>query len=113
MKSPVAPWIALITGPLLCLINQLINFVAVPWVCATQNYWLLHLTHALAFGLVVWAGFLSHRVWRDTGGGVSSEGPEVKARDHFLGLIAIMTSAFSAALVLAMWLPNFMLGACQ
>lgn len=113
MRSPVAPWIALTTGPLVCLVNQWLNFVFVPWVCGTSNYWVLHTTHLIALALIVWSGVLAHRVWQRTGGGASSEGPEVKSRDHFLGLVAMMTSALSATLVLGMWLPNFLLGACQ
>ena len=64
MKSPSVPWIALLAGPILALTNQLANFVAVPWVCATGNYWLLHALHVIAIALVVWAGSISHRLWR-------------------------------------------------
>ena len=113
MKSPSVPWIALLAGPSLALANQLANFVAVPWVCATGNYWLLHAFHVIAIALAVWAGSISHRLWQIRGGGASSEAGDIESRDHFLGFIGVMTAAFSVALLLAMWYPNFVLGACQ
>ena len=80
MRSPAAPWIALLAGPVVFLINLQANFTAVPWVCATGNYWLLHAIHAVALTLVIWAGLVAHRVWQTSGGGVSSEGADIKSR---------------------------------
>ena len=113
MRSPAAPWIALLAGPIVFLMNLQANFTAVPWVCATGNYWVLHAIHAFALALVLWAGLVAHRGWQASGGGVSSEGADIKSRDHFVGLLGVMSAALSVALIVAQWYPEFVLGACQ
>ena len=113
MKSPAAPWIALLAGPIVFLINLQANFTAVPWVCATGNYWLLHAIHTVALILVISAGIVAHGVWQRSGGGVSSEAADIESRDHFIGLLGVMSATFSVALIVAQWYPEFVLGACQ
>ena len=113
MRSSAAPWIALLAGPIVFLVNLQANFTAVPWVCATGNYWLLHTIHTIGLALILGAGLVAHRVWQTSGGGASSEGADVKSREHFLGLLGVMGAALSVALLLAQWYPEFVLGACQ
>lgn len=113
MKSPAAPWIALLAGPIVFLMNLQANFTAVPWVCATGNYWLLHAIHAFTLLLVIAAGLIAHTIWQASGGGVSSEGADTRSREHFLGLLGVMSAAFSILLIAAQWYPEFVLGACQ
>ena len=98
MRAEVAPWIGLLAGPTLFLTNMEANFVAVPWVCATGNYWLLHLFHAATLTLIL---------------SVAAVARAVIARDRFLGELGVLSSVFSTALLIAHWVPNFILGACQ
>ena len=69
--------------------------------------------HVISIALVVWAGWISHRLWQVRGGGASSEAGDIASRDHFLGFLGVMTAAFSSPCLCAMWYPNFVLGACQ
>jgi hypothetical protein len=113
MKPDAWPWIALFTGPTAFLLNLQANFTMAPWVCATGNYWAPHVAHLVAFSAILWAAWHVHGVWQDAGGGPSDESSDVRARDHFLGLLALMVNVFSAGLILAQWVPDFILGACQ
>jgi hypothetical protein len=113
MKPDVWPWISLFTGPTAFLLNLQANFTMAPWVCATGNYWALHVAHVIAFGAVAWAAWHVHGVWQDAGGGASDESAEVRSRDHFIGLLALMINVFSAGLIVAQWVPDFIMGACQ
>ena len=85
-------------GPTLFLTNMEANFVAVPWVCATGNYWLLHTFHAVTLILMLSVFAIARNVGQ---------------RDRFLGELGSLSSAFSIALLVAHWIPNFILGACQ
>jgi hypothetical protein len=113
MKPDARPWVSLLTGPLMFLLNLQANFTMAPWVCATGNYWALHLVHAIALSFVIWAGWHVHGLWQQHGGGTSDESSEVKSRDHFLGLLGLMINVFSGTLIIAQWVPNFLIGACQ
>jgi hypothetical protein len=98
MRTAVSPWIGLLAGPTLFLTNMEANFIAVPWVCATGNYWVLHFLHAVALLLIL---------------GVLGMAWLAIAKQWFLGTLGVMSAAFSLTLLVAHWIPNFILGACQ
>jgi len=107
------PWLGLVTGPLVFLINLQVNLTMVSWVCATHNYWPIHLAHIVSIAVVAWTGLLSYRAYLRTGDGVPSEGGSARDRERFLSVSGMLISSFSILSLIAHWIPNFILSACQ
>lgn len=107
------PWLGLLTGPIIFLINLQANFTMVSWVCATHNYWAFHLAHAMSIALVSWSILLSWRAYARTGQGVPGEEGDAADRERFVSVMGLIVGSFSILSLIAHWIPNFLLGACQ
>lgn len=112
-KIAIEPWFGFLTGPVVFLANMQANFVLAPWVCATGQYWTIHLTHLAAAIIVFSAGWMSRRVWVRVGRGVPGEDGHGHDRDRFLAVMGMLSSAFCLLLLFAHWIPNLLMGACD
>jgi hypothetical protein len=102
MSAEAKPWLGLLGAPLLFLSNMQVNLMLTPWVCGNGNFWLIHLAHAATLALIA---LMSIPAWAST--------RSRSAGQHFVALLSISMSAFSAVALLAHWLPNFFLGPCE
>jgi hypothetical protein len=107
------PWLGLLTGPSVFLINLQVNFTMVSWVCATHNYWAIHLAHVISIMVVGWSGLLAWRAYARVGRGVPGEAGDAADRERFVAVSGLLISAFSILSLIAHWIPNFILSACQ
>lgn len=102
MASRATIWFGLVGAPLLFLSNMQISFVLVPWVCGNGQQWLIHLAHAATLTLVM---LCSLPAWR---------GMKHPSRgQHFIAVLSLSMSGFTGLVLLAHWVPNFLLGACE
>ena len=107
------PWLGLLTGPSVFLINLQVNFTMVSWVCATHNYWAIHLVHVISIIVAAWSGLLAWRAYGRVGRGVPGEAGDAGDRERFLAVSGLLISSFSILSLIAHWIPNFILSACQ
>jgi len=103
-------WIALIVAPLLALTDQAIALALVPWACAHQNTWVVHFSHASFLAAATAAGVGAWLRWRETA--MPSTSGEANIQFHFLAGIAMTAAALSAVVIVAMWIPTWMISPC-
>jgi hypothetical protein len=104
-------WLALIVAPLLALADQTVAFALVGPECATQSTVLLHASHALFLALVIVATLAAWRMWLKTAAVAATDGSGALQR-HFLAGIATTVGALSAAAIVAMWIPTWLISPC-
>jgi hypothetical protein len=104
-------WLALIVAPLLALTDQVIAFALVGWACAHQTVGLVHASHAFSLVLVSAIAGAAGMTWRQIGAAAGRDG-EAGQQRRFLAGVATVIAAFSAAAIVAMWLPTWMISSC-
>ena len=108
MKLP--NWPALLVAPSLTLANLSLLHAQVTPSCAAQATWSLHATCAVALLLCValtWPAFANWRHYH-----VYSGADAAAARERFVALVAWLAGALSCLVVLAQWLPIWVLSPC-
>jgi hypothetical protein len=105
-------WPGLLGTPLLALADQSVAYAFVPYSCSHQQSVVLHAVHAvflvaiLACALHVWP-----RARPVIGHLRNDEGATVQ-RGDLMAILALSMAIFSAAIVVAMWIPQFLLAPC-
>ena len=104
-------WFALIVSPLLALADQSVSYATVTWSCAHQHSLALHLIHGTFLVTVVVGTCIAWSGWRRTSP-LSPAGEEVAAR-RFLAGVAAASGALSALVIVAMWVPVWVVAPCS
>jgi hypothetical protein len=103
-------WPALLLAPVLALADQSVAYAMVGWSCAWQNHAAAHWVHG-AFLLATLATLIpawrAHRTTRDPAG-LSDNG----SRAALTARSALLVGALSAAMIGAMWIPQWVLSPC-
>jgi hypothetical protein len=102
MFAQTKPWLGFIAAPLLFLCNMQVSFMLVPWVCSNGHAWLIHLSHVTTLGLIALCCLPAWSGTRQDAGG-----------QHFLESLSLAMSALVAVALIAHWIPNSLVGACQ
>ena len=97
-------WLALLAAPRLALTDQSVAYATAGWACAHQHAAVVHGVHLLFLAAIVSGTVMAWRYWRAT-----PAMPEPAASRHFLAGIAAGSGALSALVILAMWIPNWLL----
>jgi hypothetical protein len=108
-----ALWTGVLLPPIAFLINLEVAYALVPKACASKSTLVLHLVHAVCLGLVLLGGLTAWRCWRATGAVWPGEGGGPLARSRFMAGIGVLMSVFVALVIVADWIPSFMLNPCQ
>jgi len=104
-------WLALIVAPLLALADQTVAFALVGPGCASQSTALLHASHALFLALAIVAMVAAWRMWLTSAAVAATDGGGALQR-HFLAGIATTVAALSAAAIVVMWIPTWLISPC-
>ena len=94
------------------LLQVEVAYLSVSHACRQGSALPLHVESAVALLLAlggVWAGW---RVWSAAGGGWDEQGADPAARTRFLAAIAVLLGVLFGLVVVAMWLPIFILDPC-
>ena len=134
----IALWFAFLGGPTAVLAVQQLLYTGAPWGCIHGTRVWMHGMAVLALAFIALAGVVGWRCWVDAGarplregwrvddprtppGGriagttpedADPEGADALARARFMAAVGIAASAFSALIVIAMWIPVFFLNPC-
>jgi hypothetical protein len=104
-------WFALLAAPLLALADQSVSFATVGWACAHQLPIAVHAVHVLFLGAITAGTIPAWQLWRRT---LSTRTRTEKvARRHFLAGLAAASGFLSMLVIIAMWLPAWMIAPCS
>ena len=101
---------ALFVGPLAALIGQLTAYSLVPTACVNDSKRILHVTMA-AFLVVALSGAAIG--WRVYNALDETEGVLSRERARWVAMVAMVMSIMSAAVLVAMEIPNLILRSCD
>ena len=106
-------WFGILAGPLAFLLNLQLSYMLVHPVCVTAHRLVLHLVPAGALLLTASGGVSAWRSWQRTGQAESSKPGGVLPRSRFMADVGLLTSGLFLIVIVAQWLPNFILTPCQ
>lgn len=99
--------VALNLGPLAALSNLMVSYSLAPESCMRGSKLILHVSAAAFFLLALVAAFIARRV------APSTASDPLQERTQWLANAAITLSIASAVLIIAMEIPNLILGSCD
>lgn len=105
-------WPGIVLAPALALADQSVAYALVQWGCHAQQFAALQLVHlvflvaALATIVPPWAGAMRPPV-ADAG-----RPGDNHDRDHFMCVVAVMVGSLSALVIVALWIPQWVLSPC-
>jgi hypothetical protein len=103
-------WYALLVAPMLVLLDQGIAYATAGWACANQSVAAMQIVHALFFTAVIAGVVLAAGQWRAARGAATAD--DALAAHRFLAGLALASAAFSSIVILALWIPTWILAAC-
>ena len=106
-------WFGILAGPLAFLLNLQLSYMLVQPVCVTAHRLVLHLVPVGALLLTVSGGVSAWRNWQRTGRAESSKAAGVLPCSRFMAGVGLLTSGLFILVIVAQWLPNFILTPCQ
>jgi len=110
--SKVSIWLALLVAPSLALLNLSIVYALVVPACAEQSTLPLHFFSVASLLLCLLFAYMAWHHWRQHV--PSPEAPEDDApvRHDFLPAVAALSAFLSALVIVAQWIPQWVLSPC-
>jgi hypothetical protein len=106
-------WFGILAGPVAFLLNLQLSYMLVQPVCVAAHRLVLHLVPVGALLLTTSGGVSAWRNWRRTAQAESSKAGGVLPRSRFMAGVGLLTSGLFIVVIMAQWLPNFILAPCQ
>jgi hypothetical protein len=108
-----ALWIGVLLPPTAFLFNLEAAYALVPAACSSQSLLLVHVVHLVCLALAVFGGLTALRSWRRSGSTwPGGEGGPV-SRTRFMAGLGMFLSLQFALVIVAQWIPSFILDPCQ
>ena len=105
-------WAGLLLPPVAFLLNLELAYALVPVAC-TSGVLPVHLVHLGSFLLALAGGVFAFRCWRAKGSTWPGEEGGRLARTRFMAGLGLLESALFALVIVAQWIPSFLLNPCQ
>ena len=106
----MAIWVPLLVAPILALADQSLALSMTVWACRGQHGLALHFVHA---GFAIATIVTTFLAWQSRRQAVAAAPTtESTARRRFLASMSVGASALSILVILAMWVPTWVLSAC-
>ena len=106
-------WAGNLLAPIAFLLQLEIAYFIVPRACDAGLVFPVHLAHLGAL-LIALAGTLTAwRQWQRWGRDWPADGPGPEPRSRFMAELAVLVSAGFTVVILALWIPTFLLHPCQ
>jgi hypothetical protein len=106
-------WTGFLLAPAAFLLNLEVAYALVPVACSGRTRLLIHVVHAVFVVLAAVGAMTALRQWRLTGetwpGG---EGGRL-SRSRFMAGVGLLLSLFIVMVIVAQWIPSFVLNPCQ
>jgi cytochrome c biogenesis factor len=108
-----ALWAGLLLPPIAFLINLEAAYALVPAACSSRNQLPMHLVHIACLLLALAGGLTAWRWWKLEGATWPGEEGDPVARSRFMAGLGVLLSALFILVIVAMWIPSFLLDPCQ
>jgi hypothetical protein len=108
-----ALWIGVLVPPLAFLTNLEVAYALVPAACHARNVLLVYLVHAVCLVLTVLAGLTALRYWRASGAVWPGGAGGRLSRTQFMAGLGVLTALLFGLVIVAQWIPSFILDPCQ
>jgi hypothetical protein len=109
----LALWTGLLLAPLAWLLNISAGYALVPRACATGNHLPGHLVHLVCLLLALGGALVAWRLWQAIGSRWPEDEGGPAARSRFMAATGVLTSLLFALVIVAQWVPSFMISPCQ
>jgi hypothetical protein len=108
-----ALWTGVLLPPVAFLLNLELAYALVPVACGARTVVLVHVVHLVSLALAVFAGVVAWRTWQKSGATwPEGEGGRL-SRTQFMAGLGILMGLMFAVVILAQWIPSFILDPCQ
>ena len=101
-------------APFIALLDQSVAYALVQWACATQNGSVIHWVHFIFLAVTV---TVTLPAWSDAARYSATLEPndagEAGGRVRMMSVVAALSGALSALVILAMWAPTWFLSPCH
>ncbi len=108
-----ALWAGLLLAPAAFLLNLEVAYALVPTSCSTGIRLLTHVVHLVCLLLAAAGALTAWQSWRSTGetwpGGAGGR----LSRSRFMAGVGLLLSLFIVMVIVAQWIPSFVLSPCQ
>jgi hypothetical protein len=108
-----ALWVGLLLAPTAFLINLEVAYALVPTACASRNVLPVHLVHLACLLLTLFGLLTAWRSWKTTGASWPGEQGDPLSRSRFMAGTGMLMSAMFVLVIVAQWIPSFVLNPCQ
>jgi hypothetical protein len=108
-----ALWIGLLLAPIAFLINLELAYALVPTACSSRNEVPVHLVHLACLLLTIYGLMTAWRSWKVTGATWPGEQGDPLSRSRFMALTGMLVSGMFLLVIVAQWIPTFVLDPCQ
>jgi len=105
-------WPALLVAPSIALANAALAYALVPPSCASQHTAVLHALSACSLLACLALTYPAAHNWLRAPVAADGPGTASRSRRHFLSQVATMAGLLSALVVLAEWLPVWIVSPC-
>ncbi len=95
------------------LLSQQAKYLLISAACATGRLAPLHVAVSVALLLVLGCAVVAFREWRRAGGHWPDHGGGAAGRSRFMGVLGMFMAASSALVILAQWIPDWIVSPCQ
>jgi hypothetical protein len=108
-----ALWAGLLLPPIAFLIDLEAAYALVPKACSSRNEFPVHLVHVACLLLALIGGLIAWHWWKLRGATWPREEGGALARSRFMAGLGLLMSALFVLVIVAMWIPSFVLNPCQ
>jgi len=110
---PGVLWAGILAGPLAWSADLAVSYALVKWTCSTQRTAVLHLITVATLAVVALGAAIAWQSRMAASSAGSTDGGRPIERAQFMALLGLATSAFFFTVVIAEWLPQWVLDACH
>jgi hypothetical protein len=112
-RSIRALWTGLLLAPIAFLIDLEVAYALVPTACSSRNELPVHLVHLACLLVALFGGLVAWGCWKATGSTWPGEEGGPMGRTKFMAGTGMWLSLLFALVIVAMWIPSFVLNPCQ
>jgi len=108
-----ALWTGVLLAPIAFLLNLEVAYALVPVACSAKTRLLVHVVHLVCLLLAVFGGVTAWGRWAEGGRTWPGDAGDLVARSRFMAGLGLLLSAMFALVIVAQWIPSFVLSPCQ
>ena len=108
-----ALWIGVLVPPIAFLINLEVAYALVPPACGARTLLWVHLAHLITLALAAYGGVIAMQAWRRSGATWPGDHGGRVSRTQFLAGLGALMGLMFVTVIVAQWIPSFILDPCQ